>query len=79
MISFTGKRRFPTGERLHSLQPTEGANRSLRTLLGVLAGPANLSGKADSGGSLRCVTIGARLNTELPLPALTWRLHVRSL
>ena len=34
------------------MQPTEGANRSLRTHLGVLAGPANLSGKADSGGSL---------------------------
>ena len=74
--------RHPTGERLQRIdcdvQPTEGANRSLRTPLGVLAGPVNLSGKADSGGSLRRVPFGAHLNIELPLPALTWRLHVRS-
>ena len=61
------------------MQPTEGANRSLRTLLGVLAGPANLSGKADSGGSLGTCASWFAPGIELPLPALTWRLHVRSL
>ena len=32
------------------MQPTEGATRSPHTHPGVTEGPANLSGKADSGG-----------------------------
>ncbi len=56
------------------MPPTEGANRSLRTRVVCAAGPANLSGKADSGGKPAQGIDYIVVAVDSPLPPAVWRL-----